>query len=169
MDDPRPEKVAVVDEVRERFAGSEAALLTEYRGIDVSDMQTLRRSLRAAGGDYKIYKNTLVRFATRDLGPSLIALKHGSAGASAVSAEGRQVIPGIAVDVVCGLGSGDAFTAAFGTGLLRGLAPVAAIERGNAAGAVVATRLMCSSARPVPAEIDNLLARQGTAAVEGRR
>ena len=103
------------------------------------------------------------------LGPSLIALKHGSAGASAVSAEGRQVIPGIAVDVVCGLGSGDAFTAAFGAGLLRGLAPVAAIERGNAAGAVVATRLMCSSAMPVPAEIDDLLARQGTAAVEGRR
>jgi large subunit ribosomal protein L10 len=42
--------------------------LTEYRGIGVSDLSTLRRSLREAGGEYKIYKNTLVRFAARDLG-----------------------------------------------------------------------------------------------------
>jgi 5-dehydro-2-deoxygluconokinase len=103
------------------------------------------------------------------LGPSLIALKHGSDGASAVSVDGRQVIPGIPVDVVCGLGSGDGFTAAFGAGLLRGLTPLAAIERGNAAGAIVATRLMCSSAMPVPAEIDGLLARGMAAASEGRR
>jgi large subunit ribosomal protein L10 len=68
MDNPRPEKVAVVDEVRERLEGSQAAILTEYRGITVSDISTLRRSLRAAGGDYKVYKNTLVRFAARDLG-----------------------------------------------------------------------------------------------------
>ena len=38
MDNPRPEKVAVVDEVRERFDDSQAALLTEYRGINVADM-----------------------------------------------------------------------------------------------------------------------------------
>jgi large subunit ribosomal protein L10 len=67
MDNPRPEKVAVVDEVRTRLSNSQAALLTEYRGITVADMSTLRRSLRAAGGEYKIYKNTLVRFAARDL------------------------------------------------------------------------------------------------------
>ena len=103
------------------------------------------------------------------LGPSLVALKHGSDGASAVSADGRHLIPGIAVEVVCGLGSGDAFTAAFAAGLLRGLTPLAAIERGNAAGAVVATRLMCSSAMPVPVEIDDLLARHGAAVLEGRR
>ncbi len=68
MDNPRPEKVAVVDEVRGRLSGSEAALLTEYRGLNVADISALRRSLRQAGGDYKIYKNTLVRFAARDLG-----------------------------------------------------------------------------------------------------
>lgn len=65
---PRPEKVAVVDEVRERFESSTAVLLTEYRGINVTDMSTLRRALRAAGGEYKIYKNTLVRLAVADLG-----------------------------------------------------------------------------------------------------
>lgn len=67
MDNPRPEKVAVVEEVRTRLSNSQAALLTEYRGITVADMSVLRRSLRAAGGEYKIYKNTLVRFAAREL------------------------------------------------------------------------------------------------------
>jgi large subunit ribosomal protein L10 len=68
MDNPRPEKVAVVNEVRERFDQASAAILTEYRGLTVKDLATLRRSLRDAGGEYRIYKNTLVRFAARDLG-----------------------------------------------------------------------------------------------------
>ena len=77
MENPRPEKVAVVDEVRDRLSNSQAALLTEYRGIGVADISTLRRSLRAAGGDYKIYKNTLVRFAARDLGLEIDELLTG--------------------------------------------------------------------------------------------
>jgi large subunit ribosomal protein L10 len=68
MENPRPEKVAVVDEVRTRLSSSSAVLLTEYRGLKVSELAELRRQLRTAGGDYKIYKNTLVRFAVRDLG-----------------------------------------------------------------------------------------------------
>jgi large subunit ribosomal protein L10 len=68
MENPRPEKIAVVEEVREKFSSADAALLTEYRGIDVSEMGELRRALREAGGDYKIYKNTLVRLAVDDLG-----------------------------------------------------------------------------------------------------
>ena len=68
MDNPRPEKVAVVDEVRNRLDAADAAILTEYRGLSVKDLATLRRSLTAAGGTYKIYKNTLVGFAVRDLG-----------------------------------------------------------------------------------------------------
>lgn len=68
MGDPRPEKAAVVAEVRDRLTRSDAALLTEYRGLDVSAMAELRRSLRAVGGEYKIYKNTLVRLAVREVG-----------------------------------------------------------------------------------------------------
>jgi large subunit ribosomal protein L10 len=68
MENPRPEKVAVVTEVRERLSSANAALLTEYRGLNVGEIARLRRSLREAGGDYKIYKNTLVRFAVRELG-----------------------------------------------------------------------------------------------------
>ncbi len=67
-DEPRPEKVAVVDDVRARLSGASAAILTEYRGLKVKEMESLRRALRAAGGEYKIYKNTLVRRAASDSG-----------------------------------------------------------------------------------------------------
>jgi large subunit ribosomal protein L10 len=68
MDNPRPEKVAIVTEVRERISGSAASLLTEYRGLTVKDLQNLRTQLDGAGAELKIYKNTLVRFAAHDLG-----------------------------------------------------------------------------------------------------
>jgi large subunit ribosomal protein L10 len=77
MENPRPEKVAVVDEVRERFNTASAALLTEYRGLDVSALGELRRALRDAGGDYKVYKNTLVRFAAREAGLEIDELLTG--------------------------------------------------------------------------------------------
>lgn len=71
MENPRPEKVAVVDEVKQRFKSSSAVLLTEYRGLDVSALAELRRALRDAGSDYKVYKNTLVRRAADDSGMDL--------------------------------------------------------------------------------------------------
>ncbi|HTJ73942.1 MAG TPA: 50S ribosomal protein L10 [Acidimicrobiales bacterium] len=95
MGEPRPEKVAVVDEVRERLSSSSAALLTEYRGLKVSDLAALRRAIGDAGGDYKIYKNTLVRRAAAQLelteldpmlvGPTAIAFVEGDAVAVAKS------------------------------------------------------------------------------------
>ena len=93
MENPRPEKVAVVTEVRERFETADAALLTEYRGLNVKALADLRRQLRPAGGEYKVYKNTLVRFAARDLGadelealltgPTAITFVKGDAAAAA--------------------------------------------------------------------------------------
>jgi large subunit ribosomal protein L10 len=77
MENPRPEKVAVVDEVRAKLEESSAAVLTEYRGLNVSATADLRRALRDAGGEYKIYKNTLVRIAARDLGLELDDLLTG--------------------------------------------------------------------------------------------
>lgn len=67
MDDPRPEKVAVVDEVRQRLEAADAVLITEYRGLTVTELSELRRAMRNAGGEYRVYKNTLVRFAARSL------------------------------------------------------------------------------------------------------
>jgi len=93
MDNPRADKVAVVDEVRERLAGSQAAVLTEYRGLTVAELADLRRQLAAAGGDYKVYKNTLVRLAVADgpqasihdllTGPTAIAFVDGDVSAVA--------------------------------------------------------------------------------------
>jgi len=93
MDNPRADKVAVVGEVRERLSGADASVVTEYRGLSVADLADLRRSLAAAGGDYKIFKNTLVRLAVagsphepiRDLltGPTAIAFVHGDVSAVA--------------------------------------------------------------------------------------
>ena len=70
MENPRPEKVAVVEEVRGRLSSANAALLTEYRGLKVDELARLRQAIRDAGGEYKIYKNTLVRLAVADLGLS---------------------------------------------------------------------------------------------------
>ena len=93
MDNPRAEKVAVVNEVRDRLAASDGAVLTEYRGLTVAQLAALRRELTAAGGDYKVYKNTLVRLAVADgpqaaihdllTGPTAIAFVQGDVSAVA--------------------------------------------------------------------------------------
>lgn len=98
MDNPRPEKVAVVDEVRERLDSASAALLTEYRGLDVTAISELRRALRLVGGEYKIYKNTLVALAARDLGLELEDLLTGPTAIAFIT-ERPDGTPGDAVDV----------------------------------------------------------------------
>lgn len=65
--DPRPEKVAIVADVRSRMESSDAVLFTEYRGLNVSEMAELRAALSPVGATYKIYKNTLARVAAREL------------------------------------------------------------------------------------------------------
>ena len=67
MGEPKAEKVAIVAEVREKFQSSEAVVLTEYRGLNVTDLAVLRNAMRDAGGEYKVYKNSLVRFAAKEL------------------------------------------------------------------------------------------------------
>lgn len=98
MDNPRPEKVAVVDEVKDRFEASSAALLTEYRGLDVAALAKLRRSLRPLGCDYKVYKNNLVRLAARNAGLDLDELLVGPTAIAFVG-EGPDGGPGDPVPV----------------------------------------------------------------------
>jgi large subunit ribosomal protein L10 len=83
---PRPEKAAAVAEVRDRLAASDAALLTEYRGLNVPQMAELRRSLRSVGGEYTIYKNTMVRLAVADLG---LDVSHLLTGPTAIAFVGE--------------------------------------------------------------------------------
>ncbi len=74
----RPEKVATVEEIKEKLEGSRAAVLTEYRGLTVSELADLRASLRAAEAEYKVYKNTLARRAAEEAGMTdLVSLLQG--------------------------------------------------------------------------------------------
>ena len=63
----RPDKTAAVEELKENFTSSAAAVLTEYRGLTVKSLKELRRSL---GGDatYAVAKNTLTQIAAREAG-----------------------------------------------------------------------------------------------------
>jgi large subunit ribosomal protein L10 len=61
-------KTAVIDDIKARLETSDAAVLTEYRGLTVRDIAALRAALRPAATDYKIFKNTLARRAARDAG-----------------------------------------------------------------------------------------------------
>jgi large subunit ribosomal protein L10 len=74
----RPEKVAVVTEIRDRLAAADAAVLAEYRGLKVAELAALRAALRPAGTDFKIYKNTLARRAAEESGlEALIPMLEG--------------------------------------------------------------------------------------------
>jgi large subunit ribosomal protein L10 len=84
---PRQAKATAVADVQERLQGSSAVVLTEYRGMTVQELAELRRSLRDAGADYKVYKNTLATIAARNAGledltpalegPTAFAFTHG--------------------------------------------------------------------------------------------
>lgn len=65
---PRPEKAAVVAEVARRIGSSEAVLLTEYRGLTVSELKELRQALAKVDTQYKVVKNTLATIAVRQVG-----------------------------------------------------------------------------------------------------
>lgn len=89
----RPEKVAVVEEIRTKLADSDAAILTEYRGLTVTELAALRGALRPAATEYKVFKNTLARRAADEAGlpelsellagPTAIAFVRGDAVAAA--------------------------------------------------------------------------------------
>ncbi|MCY4135962.1 MAG: 5-dehydro-2-deoxygluconokinase [bacterium] len=95
-----------------------------------------------------------------DRGVLLAIVKQGADGVLVATPENRSEVRPMPVEVVCGLGAGDAFGGSLADGLLAGLDPVAIVTRANAAGAIVAGRLACSDAMPTPAEIDEMLARE---------
>ncbi len=89
----------------------------------------------------------------------LAVVKQGPKGVLALAADGtRAEVPPLPVEVVNGLGAGDAFGGALVDGLLAGRDLEGTLRRANAAGAIVAGRLACSSAMPDPAEIAEALA-----------
>jgi 5-dehydro-2-deoxygluconokinase len=97
--------------------------------------------------------------ALLDLGPQTVIVKRGHEGATAYTSEGKVDVPAIPVDVVCGLGAGDAFGGAVAHGLLAGWDLGRVLAFANAAGAIVASQLACADAMPTPAQVDALLAK----------
>ena len=93
MSKVQPAKVATIDEVKTRISASSTAVVTEYRGLTVAQISTLRRQLRTLGADYKVFKNTLVRRAIAGsdveslaeflVGPTAIAFVDGDVSAVA--------------------------------------------------------------------------------------
>lgn len=86
---PRSEKVAAVEEIRGRLTGADAAVLTDYRGLNVTALANLRAVLRPAHTELKVFKNSLARRAAHEAGlaelvpllqgPVAIAFVHGDA------------------------------------------------------------------------------------------
>ncbi|MBG0855140.1 5-dehydro-2-deoxygluconokinase [Streptomyces spinoverrucosus] len=96
--------------------------------------------------------------ALLDAGVSVAVVKQGPKGVLAVSGAGESVeVPPLPVDVLNGLGAGDAFGGSLCHGLLAGWDLEKTMRHANAAGAIVASRLECSSAMPTQAEVDAAL------------
>ncbi|HEY0237531.1 MAG TPA: 50S ribosomal protein L10 [Friedmanniella sp.] len=68
----RPDKAAAVAELTDKFRGSNAAVLTEYRGLTVAQLKALRTALRG-NADYAVVKNTLTAIAAKEAGVEVLA------------------------------------------------------------------------------------------------
>jgi large subunit ribosomal protein L10 len=62
------QKKQVVGEITEKLSKAKSVVLVEYKGLTVEKVTELRNKCREAGVEYKVYKNTLMRFAFNDLG-----------------------------------------------------------------------------------------------------
>ena len=95
--------------------------------------------------------------ALLDAGAEVVVVKRGMDGASAFTSDGSVEVPGVHVEVVCGLGAGDAFGGALAHGILAKWDLARALAFANAAGAIVASRLACADAMPSASEVEALL------------
>ena len=85
-------KSADIDDITSRLQSADASVLTEYRGLTVTDLAALRAALRPASTDYKVYKNTLARRAAADAGFTEMAdLLEGPVAIAFVRADGDAV------------------------------------------------------------------------------
>ncbi|MDF2887135.1 MAG: ribosomal protein [Lacrimispora sp.] len=101
-------KQPVVSEIKELLEGAETAVVVDYRGITVAQDTDLRKKLREAGISYKVYKNTMIRFAAEGTvfealapvleGPTAIAVSKTDATAPArILAEFAKKAPALEI------------------------------------------------------------------------
>jgi 5-dehydro-2-deoxygluconokinase len=158
------------------------AALDTARGIRIHDLDH-RPSLWASGEDPRRWAREAARRATviignadevematgtreaataaralLSAGAEVVVVKQGTDGASAFTNDGSVEMPAIPVEVVCGLGAGDAFGGALAHGILAKWDLARTLAFANAAGAIVASRLACADAMPSASEVEALLA-----------
>jgi 5-dehydro-2-deoxygluconokinase len=90
-------------------------------------------------------------------GVELAIVKLGGDGVLLADSRGERLVPPAPIEVLCGLGAGDAFGGALCHGLLSGWPAERAVAFANAAGGIVASRLLCSAAMPYEAEVVELM------------
>jgi large subunit ribosomal protein L10 len=106
--EPRADKVAVVKEIGERLAASQAVFVAEYRGLTVSQIANVRNALRPADAQLAVYKNTLATLAVREagldnlepllVGPTALTFVRGDvAGAAKALRESAKTMPALVV------------------------------------------------------------------------
>ena len=134
----------------------------DYRPTFWSGPDAYQRAVRAAlpRADIVVGNEDEVRAATgvdgprqgiaslRTLGPRVVILKRGGDGAALFDDDRVVEVPPVRMEVVNGLGAGDAFLASVTHGLLRGIELESAVRRANWAGAYVASQVPCSEAMP---------------------
>lgn len=146
--DWRPMFWADPDQARPYYAEALAHATVAVGNLDECEIATGVREPRACAE------------ALLAAGVELAVVKQGPKGVLAAHRDGRSAeVPPVPVEVVNGLGAGNAFGGSLCHGLLSGWELERIMRYANAAGALVASRLACSSAMPTEAEVDDLLAR----------
>ncbi|MDX3236272.1 5-dehydro-2-deoxygluconokinase [Streptomyces sp. ME03-5709C] len=136
------------EEARPHYARALASATVAVGNVDECEVATGMREPRAAAE------------ALLAAGVELAVVKQGPKGVLAVHRDGTSAeVPPVPVEVVNGLGAGDAFGGSLCHGLLAGWDLERIMRHANAAGAIVASRLACSSAMPTASEVQDLLDR----------
>lgn len=166
-----PSRATVQTLLRERRRAPHVVLDLDYRPSFWSSEDEARRVIGAAVDDATVAVGNRaeceIAVGTSDpdeaidellaRGVVLAVVKLGGEGVLVATREERSLVPPLRVEVVSGLGAGDAFGGAMCHGLLSGWSPVEAVEFANAAGALVASRLLCADAMPTAEEVRELL------------
>jgi len=166
-----PSRSATMAALAARGAHGKTVLDLDYRPMFWQSREEAHRAIEAALPLVDVAVGNLdeceVAVGTRDpyeaaaalqrAGVELAVVKQGSAGVLGVRGDESVVIPPMEVEVVNGLGAGDAFGGALCHGLLAGWDVEHMLRFANAAGAVVAGRLSCADAMPTTQELDDLL------------
>jgi len=84
------QKKQVVEQITEQFRGSKSTIVVDYRGLNVAELTELRKQLREAGVEFKVYKNTLTRRAVE--AAELTGLNDALTGPNAIAFSTEDVI-----------------------------------------------------------------------------